>query len=408
VTFRHLAPLVLVVLHGAAAPGPVATAAPSVTGVLQQGKQLTATPGTWTGSGTVATTFQWYRCDANGAHCASVHGATRATYTQVAKDVGGTLGVTVRATDPTGTTAAYAPLAGLVAPKTATLLASAQPAVIGMAAVGRPLTVATPRWSTPATSTYVWERCNANGRLCTPIAGATTQTYTATGDDIAHTLLAAVTGAAGGARQTVLSLPTAAVQPVTGPSLAARPSVAGVLQQGQRLTARTGTWLGSGPITYAFQWYRCDANAAHCKSIHGATKATYAQVAKDAGGSLGVTVRATDATGTATAYAPVAGVVAAAGSTLAVTRQPALTGVAAVGQKLAVKPGAWTVMPSATTLGWLRCNPNGRACIAIDGASTATYTVTAADSGHALTAAVHATAGTASATALAVASLPVP
>src|ERR1700759_1217999 len=107
-----------------------------------------------------------------------------------------------------------------------------------------------------------------------------------------------------------LMLPTAGASGAAGgPSASAPPSVTGVLQQGKKLTALTGTWTGSGTITYAFQWYRCDANAAHCSSIHGATGSTYTQVAKDVGQSLGLTVRGTDSTGTAEAYASVSGLV---------------------------------------------------------------------------------------------------
>src|SRR5262249_32632636 len=80
----------------------------------------------------------------------------------------------------------------------------------------------------------------------------------------------------------------------TGPSLTTGPTVSGTLKTGQKLTALNGTWLYSGTITYKFQWYRCDANAAHCSSIHGATKATYTEVAADVAHSIGVTVNATD------------------------------------------------------------------------------------------------------------------
>src|SRR4029078_1510021 len=100
-----------------------------------------------------------------------------------------------------------------------------------------------------------------------------------------------------------------AAHAAAGAGAAAEPTVTGTLQAGKKLTALTGTWLSSGGVAYAFQWYRCDANAAHCSSIHGATKATYTAVAKDAGKSIGLTVRATDANGTASAYAPVAGLV---------------------------------------------------------------------------------------------------
>jgi hypothetical protein len=188
-----------------------------------------------------------------------------------------------------------------------------------------------------------------------------------------------------------------------GPLLAGRPSVAGTLQQGQRLTARPGSWLGSGTVAYAFQWYRCDANVAHCHSIHGATKSSYLQVAKDVAHTLALTVRATDANGTTTAYAPAAGLVTAAGA-LTATRWPALAGKASVGQTLVLAPAKWSSKPGAVTRAWLRCNPNGRACSGITGAAGSSYVLTADDRGHVVIAAVHAAAGT---TVLAPASLPV-
>ena len=60
--------------------GPSNTAPPTVTGSAAQGGQLVATPGTWSGgSGQINYAYQWYRCDATGAHCSSIHGATAAT-----------------------------------------------------------------------------------------------------------------------------------------------------------------------------------------------------------------------------------------------------------------------------------------------------------------------------------------
>jgi hypothetical protein len=383
--------LVLAV-HGAAA-GPVVSAGPTVGGGLQQGKQLVVTPGTWTGTGAVAYAYQWYRCDANGAHCSSIHGATRATYTQVARDAGGALGVTVLATDSTGTTPAYAPLAGLVASAKTTLLAAAQPVTSGTPSVGQVVTVAPVKWSATATSSYAWERCNANGRLCATIAGATAQSYTGAAADLGFTLLAAVTGTAGVQTQTVLSLPTGVVRAAAGPSPAARPSVRGTLQQGQQLTGRIGTWLGSGPLTYAYQWSRCDANAAHCQTIRGATRPSYVQVAKDAGKTLGLAVRATDTTGTVTAYAPVTGVVAPAGATVVATGQPTLMGKVAAGQTLTVKPGTWSGHAPKLTYTWQRCNVNGRACTGIADAAGVHFALTAADAGHTIVAAAHTTEG---------------
>jgi hypothetical protein len=382
--------------------GPTSASPPSVTGTVQQGAKLTAAAGTWAGTGTITYAYQWYRCDANGAHCHSIHGATKGTYTQVAKDVGGTIGLTIRATDPTGTTAAYAPLAGIVAPRGASPVATKQPPESGEPIVGQGLKVEAASWSAPpAALTYSWRRCNVNGRLCTPVDGATTDTYAVTAADVGHVVLAAVTAA----NQTVLSLSAGVVRPTPGPVATGRPVVSGTLQQGSKLTASAGTWSGSGTITYAYQWYRCDPAGAHCSSVHGATKATYKLVSSDVGKTIGVTVRATDSTGTAPAYGSLAGLVAAKTGKLVATAQPTLAGNAAVGQTLTVTPGTWTGAATVTlTFAWLRCNANARLCAPIAAAASGSYTLTADDSGHTIVATVTATAGTAAQAVLTVAS----
>jgi hypothetical protein len=390
----------IVVAGGApAAGGPSATSQPRVTGVLQQGKKLAAAAGTWVGSGTVALAFQWYRCDANAAHCSSVHGATRATYTQVAKDVGHTLGLTVRGTDSAGTTESYAPVAGVVAPRAAAVAPAGQPALAGDPFPGATLTVQEAAWTAkPSAVTVAWLRCNANGRACVTLAGQTGAAYAVAAADAGHTVLAVVTAAAGAARATVLSLRSAVIRTAPGPVALARPAVTGTLQQGKKLTASTGSWSSGGAIAYAYQWYRCDASGAHCSSIHGATKTSYTQVARDVGTTLGLTVRATDATGTTPAYAPLAGTVAAPASPLAGTVQPAVTGTPAVGATLGIDRPGWSRAPAATAYAWLRCNANGRACTTIDGRVGATYVVTAEDRGHVLVATVTGTTGATSAT----------
>ena len=381
---------------GRTASGPALVSAPTVSGALQQGARLTAGPGTWSSTGAIAFAYQWYRCDASGAHCSSIHGATRGTYTLVAKDVGRTVGLTVRGTDTSGTTAAYAALAGLVAAAKAPVVATAQPGLTGSPIVGKTLEVSAVAWrGTSATPAVAWQRCNVNGRVCVPVAGATATSYTVTAADAGHVLVAAVTAS----KQTVLSLGIVA-RAAPGPVATERPSIAGTLQQGKQLTGNAGTWTGAGTIAYAYQWYRCDANGAHCSSIHGATRPTYTQVAADAAHTLGLTVRATDTTGTTPAYSSLAGIVAASSATFAATAQPSLGGTPAVGQQLKVSGGTFTQTPAGATYAWLRCNANGRVCTAIANATADTYVVTADDAGHALVALVTATAGTAKAAAL--------
>lgn len=385
--------------------GPAPSSQPSVTGVLQVGRQLTASPGSWSGSGTIGYAYQWYRCDTLGGHCSSIHGATRGTYREVPLDAGHTLGLTVRAEDARGLGAAYAPLAGLVTPASATSAAAAQPALTGDAIVGRSLTVAPLTWTVPlrGAPAYAWLRCNANGRACAAISGAAAATYTPVADDVGHVVLATVTVAG----HTVFSQLRGIVRGAPGPLATARPTIAGQLQQGSRLAGSAGAWSGSGTITYAYQWYRCDANGAHCSLIRGATRGTYTEVAADVGHTLGLTVRGTDTTGTTPAYSALAGVVAPRVG-LAATAQPTLTGTAAVGQTLSVQQGGWTSAPDSFAYAWLRCNANGRLCTTVDGATSESYTLTADDSGHTLVAGVTATAGTSTLLVLAVASPVVP
>jgi hypothetical protein len=81
---------------------PVGVAPPTVTGTAQQGQTLTATPGTWSAADATVG-YQWQRCDAAGANCAAVPGATTSTYAVTAADVGTTLRAVVTATNRFGT-----------------------------------------------------------------------------------------------------------------------------------------------------------------------------------------------------------------------------------------------------------------------------------------------------------------
>ena len=361
--------------------------------MIQQGKQLTGAAGSWSGTGAIKYAYQWQRCDTAGAHCTSIRGATGRTYTFVAKDVGRTIGFRVRATDKTGTTRAYASLVGPVAGPKAKLVSTGQPTITGVPKEGQVLQVSAGSWSlTPTTIEYQWLRCNPNGRLCERLPGATASTYAVTAADTRHALLAVVHATAGAASHDAVSVatPLGATAPTVGPSSSGLPTVTGMSKQGRQLTGSTGTWSGSGVIGYGYQWYRCDAAGAHCKSVHGATRPTYTLVAKDVGQTLGFAVHATDATGTATAYASLVGPIAATTSTLVATTQPTIAGVAKQGQTLQVSEGSWNRKPASVTYAWQRCNPNGRLCVPIAGATAATYAVAAGDAGYTLAAVVQA------------------
>jgi hypothetical protein len=83
---------------------PVNTAPPLVSGSPQQGQQLTATSGSWTGSPTPSYSYQWQRCDSSGLNCTDIASATTNNYTPLLADVGSTLLVQVTASNTAGTT----------------------------------------------------------------------------------------------------------------------------------------------------------------------------------------------------------------------------------------------------------------------------------------------------------------
>ena len=391
------------VSRGASSAGPTLVSAPVAVGAPVVGQRLTALRGTWSGAATISYHYQWYRCDPSVAHCSSIHGATGPSYRLGTADATRTIGLTVSATDSSGTASAYASAVGLVAPATAAFVSTVQPLVGGAVAQGRTLQVDNGAWSrSPVSFSYSWSRCNQNGRVCAPITGATQASYAATAADVGHALVVLVTASAGGATAAALSAATTGATAGTATTTTTTssglrntvaPNVTGSAVQGSQLTATAGAWTGAGTITYAYQWYRCDNAGAHCASIHGATVATYKLTTQDTAHTIGLTVNATNSTGKASAYASLVGPIVAPGSPLVSTVQPFVTGTGAAGKPVSVSTGTWSPKPTAYSYVWQRCNANGRICAPITGATLSTYTVTAADSKHQLLAIVQATSG---------------
>jgi hypothetical protein len=77
------------------------------------------------------------------------------------------------------------------------------------------------------------------------------------------------------------------------PSNTVAPVLSGTPTVGQTLSCSTGTWLGTLPITYTYQWRRGVSN------ISGATSSTYTLVQADASFAVTCIVTATNAAGSA-------------------------------------------------------------------------------------------------------------
>jgi hypothetical protein len=88
------------------------------------------------------------------------------------------------------------------------------------------------------------------------------------------------------------------------------PTISGKAQQGQTLTADPGTWSGTQPITFTYQWRRCNPNGGNCSSIAGATDKTRVPTFADVGRTLRVVVTAKNTDGSTDATSAPTGTVA--------------------------------------------------------------------------------------------------
>jgi len=87
------------------------------------------------------------------------------------------------------------------------------------------------------------------------------------------------------------------------------PTISGKAAVGQTLTAGSGTWSGTTPMTFYYQWARSNAKGGY-DPIAGATGNTYTLTASDAGHGVFVQVKAKNTAGVAWADSKPTGSVA--------------------------------------------------------------------------------------------------
>ena len=124
------------------------------------------------------------------------------------------------------------------------------------------------------------------------------------------------------------------------PSNTVKPALSGTAKEGQVLSTTDGTWTGTAPITFSYQWLRCDPVTWVCPAIAGATGSSYTLTSADIGFKLQSSVTATNVAGQATAKSYASAVVSAAAPSN--TAKPALSGMAKEGQVLSTTDGTWT------------------------------------------------------------------
>jgi hypothetical protein len=184
------------------------------------------------------------------------------------------------------------------------------------------------------------------------------------------------------------------------PTNVSPPTIAGTPTSRQTLSASAGDWDGPG-IKFTYAWLRCDGIGGSCQPIADAGDSQYSLAAADVGSTIRALVLGTNQNGASTAFS---------GQTATVedpaplpptnTSPPVLSGVAQEGQTLSASAGTWEgTTPLTYAYAWKRCDAGGSACVAIDGATDASYAIVAAEVGSTVRVAVTATnaAGSASA-----------
>ena len=182
--------------------------------------------------------------------------------------------------------------------------------------------------------------------------------------------------------------------PTGAPSSSSPPTIVGAAQVAKTIAAVPGTWAGGKPVTFLYQWLRCDAAGANCLPIAGATTETYVPVTTDIGYALKASITAQTAAGSAIATSPATVAVTSGGATAtrpAATTAPTIAGTAQAGQTLTASVGTWTGAPTSFAYQWQRCDAFGAQCLAIVDATTSAYTLTPGDIGSTVSLVVTAT-----------------
>jgi hypothetical protein len=94
------------------------------------------------------------------------------------------------------------------------------------------------------------------------------------------------------------------------PRSTAPPTISGSAVKGQTLTASTGAWTGTTPITFTYHWQRCNATGGSCAGVTS-TGSTFLLGSLSVGSTFRVKVTATNADGVSSSRSAPTGVVAA-------------------------------------------------------------------------------------------------
>jgi hypothetical protein len=316
---------------------PAKAKVPVITGTAEDGQVLTTSNGVWKGTPPLTFSYQWRSCVK--LVCTTIPGATGQTYRATTAELGQQLRVSVTAANSAGTatSSSYATAKILPGPPVNT----ASPTISGLPIDGQTLTASPGTWAgtPPFSFAYRWRSCSILTGECADIAGATGSTYTAGPLDVASELEVVVTATGAHGTAAATSAPTGLISALL-PGNTSLPAIVGSLLDGQLLSAATGAWTGTGPLSYSYQWQQCNSSGEACKDINSATSATLGLVSSLVGSTVRVVVTATNSGGSTHAASTATSLIGALlpGN----TSLPSIAGSLIDGQTITAATGGWS------------------------------------------------------------------
>ena len=232
---------------------------PKLGGSAKVGGVITVNKGTW-GPGEVTFAYKWLR---NGK---AISGATNASYTVGAADLGAKISVQVKGGKSGFTSVTRTSNVSKAIARGS--IAGSKPVITGTPRVGSKLVADASTWG-PGTikKTYQWY---LNGKA---ISKATAATYTVPASALKGKIAVRVVGSRAGF--TTVTKTTSAVTIAAGVFTKGTPTVAGDVAVGSTLTGARGAWSPVTGTTFSYQWFAKDGETGTPAAIAGATKGTY-------------------------------------------------------------------------------------------------------------------------------------
>lgn len=144
------------------------------------------------------------------------------------------------------------------------------------------------------------------------------------------------------------------------------PTIEGEATVDSPLKGGKGVWEGTAPLTFQWQWLRCNPEGGECEPIEGAIEPNRPVRELDLGSTLRLKVTATNKAGSSSAASSATAVITEPEPPVN-TSSPSLEGDMHVGETVSADVGTWSHHPWAFEFQWQLCDSEGENCETLEG-----------------------------------------